>query len=184
MSSLSKGEKKTWLLFIYNMWMSFRSLSNRLGESMRVRGVHSMWDRKAQNGECWPSTANYFSKKTKMGFYQNQQGIATVSHLSLLRATRSEVKSLSCVWLFATPCTAAHQAPLSMGFSSWESCTKQSLLEEFRVLKYNGFSPAELPWSLIGWALARQEEEVFLLPVEICNLLGQRAPPSGFLTLF
>ena len=28
-----------------------------------------------------------------------------------------KVKSLSCVWLFATPWTAAHQAPLSMGFS-------------------------------------------------------------------
>ena len=29
-------------------------------------------------------------------------------------------KSLSCVWLFATPWTAAHQAPLSMGFSRQE----------------------------------------------------------------
>ena len=28
-----------------------------------------------------------------------------------------KVKSLSCVWLFATPWTAAYQAPLSMGFS-------------------------------------------------------------------
>ena len=31
-----------------------------------------------------------------------------------------KVKSLSCVWLLATPCTAAHQAPLSMGFSRQE----------------------------------------------------------------
>ena len=31
-----------------------------------------------------------------------------------------KVKSLSCVWLFATPWTAAHQAPLSMGFSRQE----------------------------------------------------------------
>ena len=29
-------------------------------------------------------------------------------------------KSLSCVWLWATPWTAAHQAPLSMGFSRQE----------------------------------------------------------------
>ena len=29
----------------------------------------------------------------------------------------SEVKSLSCVRLFATPWTVAYQAPLSMGFS-------------------------------------------------------------------
>ena len=32
----------------------------------------------------------------------------------------SEVKSLSRVWLFATPWTAAYQAPLSMGFSGQE----------------------------------------------------------------
>ena len=31
-----------------------------------------------------------------------------------------KVKSLSCVWLFATPWTAAHQAPASMGFSRQE----------------------------------------------------------------
>ena len=31
--------------------------------------------------------------------------------------SESEVKSLSRVWLFATPWTVAYQAPLSMGFS-------------------------------------------------------------------
>ena len=31
-----------------------------------------------------------------------------------------KVKLLSCVWLFATPWTAAYQAPLSMGFSRQE----------------------------------------------------------------
>ena len=31
-----------------------------------------------------------------------------------------KVKSLSCVWLFATPWTAAYQAPPSMGFSRQE----------------------------------------------------------------
>ena len=31
-----------------------------------------------------------------------------------------KVKSLSCVWLLATPWTAAYQAPLSMGFSRQE----------------------------------------------------------------
>ena len=31
-----------------------------------------------------------------------------------------KVKLLSCVWLLATPWTAAHQAPLSMGFSRQE----------------------------------------------------------------
>ena len=33
---------------------------------------------------------------------------------------KSEVKSLSCVRFFATPWTAAHQAPPSMGFSRQE----------------------------------------------------------------
>ena len=31
-----------------------------------------------------------------------------------------KVKSLSCVWFLATPCTAAYQAPPSMGFSMQE----------------------------------------------------------------
>ena len=35
----------------------------------------------------------------------------------------SEVKSLSCVRLFATPWTVAYQAPLSMGFSRQEYWT-------------------------------------------------------------
>ena len=30
------------------------------------------------------------------------------------------LKSLSCIWLFATPWTAAHQVPVSMGFSRQE----------------------------------------------------------------
>ena len=33
---------------------------------------------------------------------------------------KGKVKSLSCVWLLATPWTAAHQAPLSVGFSRQE----------------------------------------------------------------
>ena len=46
----------------------------------------------------------------------------------------SEVKSLSRVWLFATPWTVAYQAPLSMGFS--------------RQYRWSGLpfpSPADLP---------------------------------------
>ena len=35
-------------------------------------------------------------------------------------AVWSEVKSLSRIWLFATPWTVAYQAPLSMGFSRQE----------------------------------------------------------------
>ena len=39
-------------------------------------------------------------------------------HLDLLIAMKVKVKSLSHVRLFATLWTVAHQAPLSMGFSS------------------------------------------------------------------
>ena len=38
----------------------------------------------------------------------------------LLQCMKVKVKSLSCVRLLATPWTAAHQAPLSMGFSRQE----------------------------------------------------------------
>ena len=43
----------------------------------------------------------------------------------LLQCMKVKVKSLSCVQLFATPWTAAHQAPPSMGFSRqeyWSRC--------------------------------------------------------------
>ena len=33
---------------------------------------------------------------------------------------KEKTKSLSCVWLLATPWTAAYRAPLSMGFSRQE----------------------------------------------------------------
>ena len=36
---------------------------------------------------------------------------------------KAKVKLLSQVWLLATPWTAAHQAPLSMGFSRQEFCS-------------------------------------------------------------
>ena len=42
-----------------------------------------------------------------------------------------KVKSLSCVWLLATPWTAAHQAPLSMGFSRQEYWSGVSLPSPF-----------------------------------------------------
>ena len=48
-----------------------------------------------------------------------------------------EVKSLSRVWLFATPWTAAHQAPPSMGFSRQEywSGVPSPSLASFKKLK-------------------------------------------------
>ena len=47
-----------------------------------------------------------------------------------------KVKSLSCVRLFATPWTAAHQAPLSMGFARQEYCL--SKCQRWLLLPYPG----------------------------------------------
>ena len=51
-----------------------------------------------------------------------------------------KVKSLSRVWLFATPWTAAYQAPSSMGFSRqeyWSGVSLPSLVLLYKVLKNN-----------------------------------------------
>ena len=40
--------------------------------------------------------------------------------LNMMSIKKVKVKSLSCVWLFATPWTVAYQAPPSMGFSRQE----------------------------------------------------------------
>ena len=49
-----------------------------------------------------------------------------------------KVKSLSCVWLFVTPWTAAHQAPPSMGFSRqeyWSGLPLPSLIINLNLCK-------------------------------------------------
>ena len=60
----------------------------------------------------------------KMGLIKDRNGmdliVAEDSKKRWQEYTESEVKSLSCVQLFATPWTAAYQAYLSMGFSRQE----------------------------------------------------------------
>ena len=49
-------------------------------------------------------------------------------------------KSLSCVWLFATPWTAAQQAPPSMGFSRqeyWNRVPFPSWLHSYTILSHS-----------------------------------------------
>ena len=46
----------------------------------------------------------------------------------LLQCMKVKVKSLSCVQLFATPWTAAYQAPPSMGVSRQKYCSRVPLL--------------------------------------------------------
>ena len=66
--------------------------------------------------------------------------LSSQSNSHVLEVKWSEVKSLSRVWLFATPWIVAHQAPPSMGFSRQEH--------------WNGLpfpSPGDLPDPLRGW---------------------------------
>ena len=62
-----------------------------------------------------------------------------------------KVKSLSCVQLPATPCTAAHQAPRSMGFSRqeyWSGC--HALLQG--IFPTQGWNPHLL--HLVHWQVS------------------------------
>ena len=53
---------------------------------------------------------------------------------------KEKVKSLSRVWLLATPWTAAHQAPLSMGFSRQECWSGVPLPSPcISIMTYNSF---------------------------------------------
>ena len=67
-----------------------------------------------------------------------------------------KVKLLSCVWLLATPWTAAYQAPPSMGFSrqeDWSGLTLPSPRQETRSTQYN----AENKWcEMVRSALGNQ----------------------------
>ena len=54
--------------------------------------------------------------------------------------SKVKVKSLSCVRLFATPWTIAHQAPLSMGFS-WQEYSSGLPFPSPRNLPDPGIKP-------------------------------------------
>ena len=61
-----------------------------------------------------------------------------------------KVKSLSHVWLFATPWTAAYQAPPSMGFSRqeyWSGLPLPSLILKLGV-PFKNFWPRPQPWDI------------------------------------
>ena len=63
---------------------------------------------------------------------------------------RMKVKSLSRAWLLATPWTAAHQAPPSMGFSRQEDWSGVPLLDQrhwkvMSLLCGDSLSPLTLP---------------------------------------
>ena len=63
---------------------------------------------------------------------------------------RVKVKLLSRVWLFATPWTAAHQAPLSMGFSRQEYWS--GVLHHGVIVELLSLLASPHP-HLLGWVL-------------------------------
>ena len=77
-----------------------------------------------------------------------------------------KVKSLSCVWLLATPWTAAHQAPPSMGFSRQEYWSGVPLPSPIAKIKHHSIQPlcewtvlcfyrSEVAWCLLLACLIR-----------------------------
>ena len=75
-----------------------------------------------------------------------------------------KVKSLSCVWLLATPWTAAYQAPLPMGFSRreyWSGVPLPSpnVNEGSPNCDPGHVAPARPRWLLRGWGCRKQGEQ-------------------------
>ena len=69
---------------------------------------------------CGDLNGKEFQKRGDMCTCTADSLCCTVESSTTLQSNYSEVKSLSHVWLFATPWTIAHQAPLSMEFSRQE----------------------------------------------------------------
>ena len=86
----------------------------------------------------------------------------------LLQGMKVKVKSLSRVRLFATPWTAAHQAPLSMGFSRLECWSGVPLLSPSCMSKLCLFliNGKSLVWFPIFCYLFKpgQQSLIFLVP--------------------
>ena len=76
------------------------------------------------------------------------------------------MKSLSRIRLFATPWIAAHQAPLSMGFSRQEDWSGLLLPFYFKVSKC-GFNFLSLPW----YSILVDQELVSCLNFGILSIL-------------
>ena len=82
------------------------------GTSYRRIGQNTYSAQVAWGGQVWSPT-NQTSSQSTAPF--------TLIHFKYTLASAVVIKSLHCVWLFATPWTVACQAPLSMGFPRQET---------------------------------------------------------------
>ena len=86
---------------------------------------------------------------------------AAVLWFSALIYLRSEVKSLTCVWLFATPWTVAYQVPPSMGFSRQEYWSGLPLPSS-EILLTQGLNPGLLHCRQTLYRLSHQGSPGFI----------------------
>ena len=71
-----------------------------------------------------------------------------------------KVKSLSHIWLLATPWTAAYQAPLSMGFTRQKYWSGLPLVLKVKNLPTNTGDTRDVAWFL-GWAEMANHSSIF-----------------------
>ena len=91
----------------------------------------------------------------------------------------NEMKSLSCVRLFATPWTVAYKAPLSMGFSRQEYWSELPFPSPYRMSIEVGINPIqEFAWKSVVFPLLSVELQYTLIHkivsiLKICQVILQ-----------
>ena len=78
---------------------------------------HGNADKEADKDREFLSWGPWDHSRVNLGYPETPP---ILSHLKKTFAAVAAVQSLNCVWLFVTPWTVTHQAPLSMGFSRQE----------------------------------------------------------------
>ena len=86
---------------------------------------------------------------------------------------RFKVKSLTCIWLFVTPQTVAHQAPLSMGFSRREYWSGLPFPSP-KDLPDQGSNPGLLHCRQMLYHLSQQWDLVTLKKLKTVSVIDQR----------
>ena len=138
-----------------------------MSDSLWSHGLYSPWNSPGQN-------AGVSSRSLLQGIFPTQRWIPGFPHCRRILYQQSYQGSPKCfllshfshVWLCATPQTAAHQAPLSLGFSRqehWSGLPFPSSMHESKKWKWSrsvvsdslpphGLQPTRLlhPWNFPG----------------------------------